>query len=211
VEPIKKTSGPVPPMQPLKRRTHVAVHHHHISLAIILLIVLVLIMIIIIRPAFIGYRLSKDFERIGLDVENIMSELDTLKSDVLFAETQLESCRIVNNETVAELRNEKNRTFLCQSANLKLLSDIEQLQSEYSRNMTEVERRYQENRSQAEVELNQLKADYQELVGRHETIVQTSANNICCKNKIDDQNIDSYVVSNDRIVCTVGEPNRINC
>lgn len=52
-------------MERPKIKRHFRVHHHHISLALILIIFLVIALLIMIKPAFLGYRLTKEFKNIG--------------------------------------------------------------------------------------------------------------------------------------------------
>ena len=38
-----------------------------------------------------------------------------------------------------------------------------------------------------------------------------SAKNICCKAKVDNPEIDSYIISNNKVICSIGESNKITC
>ncbi|MEK6917119.1 MAG: hypothetical protein AABW92_05240 [Nanoarchaeota archaeon] len=107
MEPIKQAQEP-------KKRTHVAVHHHHVSLTLMIIIALLVVVIIISKHAFIGYRLEKQFEKVGMKVESVIFEMDSLKSEILFTETRLESCKLLNNESFETIKTEKNNLFICE-------------------------------------------------------------------------------------------------
>src|SRR3989344_25742 len=168
-------------------------HHHHVSLTIIFLIILLVALALLIKPAFIGYKLSKDLGDVGLDAASVVTKLDSLKSNLLITNTSLISCEALGVEHFNSLNEEKSALLACLDDKRQLQSDAEILQSGLRANATNLE-----------LENIQLKSTYAE-------IVSNAANNICCKNRIDNPEIDSYLLANGRIVCTVGEPMQISC
>ena len=186
-------------------------HHRHINLLLILAIFLVLCLLLLLKPALLGYKLSKQFEEVGMSVSEFIKKMESLKSELLITETNLDSCKSLNQEYLGTLSKEKNTSFICSQEKNELLSRFYQLQSEYKFNITRIETDFEQRKDEIEVELNQEKINFNELKEMYDSLVENSANNLCCKARVDNKDIDSYILSNDRIVCTTGEKNKISC
>lgn len=160
---------------------------------IIIIILLVIVLLITIKPALLGYTVNKQFKDIGLSAADIMKEIQSLKSDLLIADTSLESCQKLNQEYLDDLNDAKTAETTCTEEKTKLESDYDQLNQAYTQ------------------EKEQSESDYDSIKERYNNVLQNSADNICCKNKVDDPDIDSYILMNDKIICTSGEGIKINC
>ena len=53
-------------------------HHHHINYLLIIIIFLIAILIVMAKPAFIGYRLSQEFQEIDMTPSEILSTIDLI-------------------------------------------------------------------------------------------------------------------------------------
>jgi len=207
-----------------------------ISVAVILLVIVI---IILIKPALLGYKISSQFEKMKVDSAEIMKTLDVAKSDLLVAETNLESCQRANKENIDKITQEKNNTLGCLREKDELESEFAQLSSVYSFNLTNVVSDYEGRKESIEIELSQDKERLAEieknynltlerkkeieieielerkknsdLQKSYNLLLENSANNICCKAKVDNKDIDSYAISNNKVVCSVGEMNKISC
>ncbi|MEK6917118.1 MAG: hypothetical protein AABW92_05235 [Nanoarchaeota archaeon] len=85
------------------------------------------------------------------------------------------------------------------------------MKTQYERNLTQLAKEYEEKKTNAELELNQLKIQVTQTEERFNNVIAYAADNICCKNRIDNPNIDSYIIANNRIVCSAGENKKISC
>ncbi len=179
-------------------------HHHHVSFAMIIAILLIVLLIFLIRPAFRGYKLNKEFEGLGTDAASFLRELDEFKSRILIINTSLENCQETNKEYLQQINDEKNATFSC-------LEEKRRSESEFRFNISQLMSENEQKKSTAELELNQLKLQYESLKGMYDSAISNAANNICCKNKIDNPKIDSYALSDGKIVCTIGGEKKISC
>jgi|TARA_Y100000310_G_C20591034_1_gene767995 hypothetical protein len=126
-------------------------------------------------------------------------------------ETKLNSCSNLNDGYLKDITDEKNTTFSCLEEKRRVQSMFEQLKNEYQFNLTSVISEHEDEKSEAELELNQLRIEFEEIKTRYESLVQNTADNICCKARIDNPKIDSFIVSNDRVVCSIGEERKIAC
>jgi len=175
-------------------------HHHHMNFLLIAMIVLVIILVILVKPALLGFKISKQFEEIGVEASDFIRQADKTKGDLRIAETQLESCKGLNEDYLQDTADEKDKTFACEQKNQELTFDL-----------TRVETEFEQKQQTIQAELTSLQSQYSELKSTHNTVLENSANNICCKAKVDNKDIDSYLISNGKIVCTIGEGESINC
>lgn len=169
------------------------VKHHHVSMTLVLVIILLILLGVLIKPAFIGYKISKQLSEVGLTASGVIAEIDSLKSQTLVAKTTLASCDSLTKKYLADLQTEKNTSFACFDEKRRLQSDFDLYRREAGANNTVLS-----------VENERIKNTYA-------AVVQNAANNICCKNRIDSPEIDSYLVASNRIVCASGEEPKINC
>ena len=194
-----------------KERIQIQPHHRHISLLLIVVIFLIILLIILIKPALLGYKVSSQFEEIELEVAEFIKELELTKSNLIITQTNLDSCKSLNKEYLENLAEEKNIGFQCGQEKNELESEYRQLQSEYKFNISNIQSEFEQKKNEIQINLTQYKTRYNDLKSIHDEIIINAANNICCKAKVDNKDIDSYILLNSVIMCTIGEENKINC
>lgn len=187
------------------------IRHHHVSFALIIIILLIITLLIMIKPALTGYMLNKELEELGTSAGEFLRKIDLFNSEIIVLKTNIENCQNLNNDYLQQITDEKENLFLCQEEKRKIQSEFEQLENEYEFNLTRIMQEQEEKKSQAELELNQLKIEFDEAEKRFDRIIQNAANNICCKNRIDNPDIDSYTISEGRIICNSGKNDKIIC
>lgn len=179
-------------------------HHYHINFLLIITILLIGFLLVLVKPALLGYKISKQVEEIGLTPSEFLKSIEAVKSKLLVAETNLETCKGLNEDLVEDISVEKNTSFKCSQEKSSLESqskfDISRIQSDY-----------ENRRNEIEAELNRNDLIVNKTVDDYNKLLENSAANLCCKAKVDDKRIDSYIVSNNVIVCTAGEQNKISC
>lgn len=199
------------PKHDKKERIQIQPHHRHISLLLIVVIFLIVLLLILIKPALLGYKVSSQFEEIELEVVEFIKELELTKSNLIITQTNLDSCKGINQEYLKNFAEEKNISFQCGQEKNELESKYRQLQSEYIFNISRIKSEFEQKKKEIQINLTQYQTKYNELKIIHDEIVSNAANNICCKAKVDNKDIDSYILLNSVIMCTVGEENKINC
>src|SRR3989338_11267841 len=88
-------------------------NHHHINLLLIITVLLLVVLFFMIKPALNGYSIAKQLKDIGLSQSEFMKSIDTVKSKLLIAETNLETCKSLNEDVMEEISTEKNSNFKC--------------------------------------------------------------------------------------------------
>ena len=137
--------------------------------------------------------------------------MDSFKTQLTINDADLKNCNNLNNNYLNEIQSEKNVSFMCKAQLEKQNREISQLINEFQFNISIIKKYYEQNKSNAELELKNLESEFDAFEKNYNDVVQTSANNICCKNKIDNPDVDSFIIRNNKIVCTIGELNKIIC
>jgi hypothetical protein len=106
---------------------------------------------------------------------------------------------------------EKNQTFICSQEKSELQSEYNQLSAEFSFNITRINSEFEQKKNEIQINLTQSEMKFNELKTITDAVIINAANNICCKSKVDNKNIDSYLISNGVIICTSGEKDKIIC
>ena len=185
-----------------KREVHP--HHHHINLLLVITIFLIIVIIILAKPALLGYKISKQIEDIGIEPGEFLRSIDAVKTQLLVTKTNMETCNSSNKALLLDLSAEKDTSFRCsQEKNV--------LETEYKFNISRIQSDYENRRNEIEAGLNRNDLIVNKTVDDYNKLLENSATNLCCKAKVDDKRIDSYIVSNNIIVCTAGEQNKISC
>ncbi len=199
------------PKHDKKERKQIQPHHRHISMLLIVVIFLIIIILIMIKPTLLGYKLSTQFDEMEIEVSEFMKELELVKSNLIITETNLKTCKSLNQEYFENLAEEKNIGFQCGQEKNELESKYRQLQTEYTFNISKIKSEFEQKKNEIQINLTQYKTKYNELKTIHDEIVSNAAYNMCCKAKVDNKDIDSYIISNSIIICTVGEEKKITC
>ena len=186
-------------------------HHQHISFLLIITILLIIALLILIKPALLGYKINKQFEDVEINPSEFLKSLESLKSKVLITETNLDSCKSLNEEFGFSLSKEKNVSLEClrekSSKNMEDSLIIQELRF----NLSKLDNNLDQQKRVIELGLKQEEEKNERLEKDYELLLLNSANNICCKARVDDKKIDSYIVSSNFIVCTSDGENKIIC
>ncbi len=198
-----------------KRKEGWKPHHHHINKLLWVVMGLIVILFVLSKPAFIGYRMSQEFKDVEMTPSEVLARITNYKSDLKVSETKLEACEVASDKLIDDLALEKDESFACDQTKDELESDYEQQIKQLNLELMSVNetanQRVKDEISLIEVQLSNANLATEALQRDYDDVVKNSADNICCKAKVDNQDIDSYIVSSNKIVCTTGEDKRISC
>lgn len=169
------------------------VHKHHISIVLLVITALILILLLTIKPAYEGYQLKKEFSELGKDAKEILASVENLKSDSIIKQTNLDNQKTLTNDCMDKLKEEQDKRLQADQLSQNLNHEINELKSSIDSNY-----------SRLQIEYNKLKSNYY-------STTKYAANNICCKNKVDNTAINSYTISDNKVVCTVDAESKIEC
>ena len=186
-------------------------HHYHINYLLILCIILVIVIAVLMKSAFIGYRFSQQFKELGLSPADYLKQLDETKTKLAVEKTNTLACEESKKNLLDDLSAEKKSTTDCKDSTQALNTKFESLKNEYNFNLTRIKDSLDVEKERLAKETEDLKLKYASLERNFDNLAANAANNLCCKAKVDDKKIDSYVIVNNAVICTSGEDKKVSC
>ncbi len=186
-------------------------HHYHINYLSILCIVLAIILAVLLKSAFLGYKFSQQFKESGLSPADYLKQLDETKTKLAVEKINTGACEESKKNVLNDLSNEKKNLAECKDDTQALNTEFERLRNEYNYNLTRIRDSLELEKDNVARETDDQKLKYASLERNFDNLAANAANNLCCKAKVDDKKIDSYVIVNNAIICTSGEEKKINC
>ena len=145
-------------------------------------------------------------------LENDISSEKNLKNECLEEKDQLESSC---NENIKGLErdvvSEANLKNECLRDKSEAEFQLEQSKRDFENNLGITIKESEDEKQELTEQLNEEIAEGDKLEDDFKELAENSANNICCKLKVDDQSIDSYSVFGNRIICGSGEDIALSC
>lgn len=203
---LKKTNG-----TESKPHRRPRLHKHHFNLLFLMVIFLIIVVIVLIQPAFVGYKLSKQFEDMDLSAADIVRNLDNMKNKIAICNTNLESYEKANAECLKDLANEQNTSFAYLRKSQELEAEVKRNKLAFEFNLTQTKAKLNSQLEICESQLQNKITETEANLALYDEVIAESARSICCKEKVDDNSIDSYIISGGSIVCTSGKEYKIDC
>ena len=177
-------------------------HKHHIPLilTIAIAVIIIIILALMVMPAMLASRFSQQFDQLGMSPTDYLTTLESTRSNLSIMQSNLLSCQELKESLVSDLADEKNVTMNC--AQQKNLAEL---------NLSVMQNSLNTEKENVQAALQMEKIRYDNLEKTYQTVVRNSANNICCKLKVDDASLDSYVVVSNKVTCTTGRETKIVC
>ncbi|PIN70075.1 hypothetical protein COV93_02975 [Candidatus Woesearchaeota archaeon CG11_big_fil_rev_8_21_14_0_20_43_8] len=159
-----------------------------------------------------------------------------LNSRLLVADTNLSSCISVKDDLISFLEKANEKLSLCNAELSSLKTNISMsnkisgislsdLQAKLKTQQAECKKDLEEKESELEDldsiydkkftsfkdDIIDLKRDITDLENNYNALANNTANNICCKARVDNPKISAFKISDDRVVCLEEGNNRLNC
>ena len=186
-------------------------HHYHINFLLILCIILVIFIFILLKYAFVGYKFSQQFKELGLSSADYLKQLDETKNKLTIEHTNLAACEGSKKSVLNDLSAEKNNIVVCRDNIQSLNTKIDGLRNEYNYNLTKIKDSFELEKDKLLNNNTEQKLKASMLEKNFDSLAANVANSVCCKQKVDDKKIDSYVILNNAVICTSGEEKKIGC
>ncbi|MBS3139614.1 hypothetical protein J4479_01280 [Candidatus Woesearchaeota archaeon] len=172
------------------------------------LLALVLISAFVIRPALIGYSVVRQVDNANISVSELGATLQELRTELASTKANLSLYSEVYDKVWTEVKTTTGDLTSCLSEKEGLTLEIETVKHEAELELVEcrqqqttaaeaVNRQLAEKDkkiAEAEQKLTDLKEDLDEFAFN-------LARSVCCKARVDNPNINSYEISNNRLVC----------
>ncbi|MBR9701763.1 hypothetical protein GOV13_02480 [Candidatus Pacearchaeota archaeon] len=175
-------------------------HLEKIGLVSLVIMALLLIIIFLVRPTIIGYTTYKQLVDSSYSIEDYGKDINELEVDLIDYKANLSACNLFNEMISEELDSFSNDFSECRD-------ELEMLRIDFSLSQDELNDKIDDLKNdlvEKDDEVNELESDYSKLA-------ENLANNLCCKKKVDNPDINSYIVENNNIVCVENEGLEIEC
>jgi hypothetical protein len=197
-----------------------------------ILIILIFIFVsysLIIKPTITGYTTHKAMEKTNLTIDAYALSLTELQNEIAKQKTNLSSCYTFNKDLFEHLEKNINQQLEFYSqltlANdelsekkeyiNKLSIESQNLKQEITNQKIELikdcENQIIELKKNSEEEVIKIQKKYNNTLSDYQNLATNTANNICCKSRVDNPQIDSYTINNNRIICASQAEFKINC
>lgn len=160
------------------------------------ILLIVLIIIFIIRPNMLGYGIYQQIKSSNISIEDYEKKVQELESKLLVSDTNLSSCMSFSDKFSTELGKCLDNFFECEEDKLNFSISISN---------------YEETIKNLQDSLSEKNQEIDDLQNQFDILVNNMANNICCKAKIDNPNINSYILENNKIICLESGELKISC
>lgn len=171
-----------------------------IIIAFVVIDMLILLAIFVARPIVVGYTVYTQIRELNQSLEIYTQNIGDLRLDMMTATSNLSSCYSMNQQLLSKLQEDNSRILEYQTNISSIQREINSLEENYKEEKEELQKEIDDKIA----ELSDLKADYNNLI-------KNTANNVCCKAKIDNPRIKYYKVEGDKIVCLEEGSLEISC
>ena len=171
-----------------------------IIISFIVIDVLLLLAILIARPIIVGYTVYTQIRELNQSIDTYTQNINDLRMEMMTATSNLSSCYSMNQQLLSKLQETNSKILEYQTSINSLEKEISNLEESSKEEKEELQKELDDKIA----ELSDLKTDYNNLI-------KNTANNVCCKAKIDNPRIKYYKVENDKIVCLEEGSLEISC
>ncbi len=159
-----------------------------------------LLVFITAKPIVNGYSVYKQLQKLNQSVEDYTISADDLRKELSLANDNLTACFSKNQKILADL----------QSANDDAIACLEQT-IDNKKEMIVIKEDCEADNQNLREEIGAKTNEFNILNNTYHNLVNNTANNICCKAKIDNLNIRYYRVSGGRIICGEEGAFKLSC
>lgn len=181
-------------------------------LIITLLVILsMLIAVYIIRPGIIGYTAYQKINALNFSIEDYGKNIQELKANLLVSNTNLSACSDFNKKFLPELEKYLDRLNECKNQMNDLEINLSLKAGSYEEDIRNMKKDLEEKDIYIKGALSEKNKELENLKNQYDILAQNTANNLCCKAKVDNSKIKYYKVENNRIVCLEEGQSGISC
>ncbi len=178
---------------------------------VILLVIIGLFLLFIVRPGITSYIVYQKIKDSNKTIDEYGYDLQDIKSKLIVSETNLSSCVSFNDKLMEKLESASDDISECRKDLIKVGERLNVTQKEYSKLLSDSKQDLENLRDQVRDAEEEKDAKISSLESDYDTLARNTANNLCCKAKVDNHNIRYYIVENNKVVCLEEGTNEINC
>lgn len=186
---------------------------HIIFFSIICTIILILFFSFA-RATIVGYTTYNKIKNTNYSVEDYGETISDLKTKLNVCEANLSTIKESSDMILVQSENSSKQNTECQR-------DLEITKTNFSNTQAACKNRIEEmsldidsKAGQIEeltTENNVLQSEQDNLKNQYDLLARNTANNLCCKAKVDNPSIKYYKVENNKVICLEEGTLRISC
>lgn len=177
----------------------------------VLIVAGMLLLALVLRPAIIGYIAYQKAGSINASVEEYRKSAAALEIELAKSKTNLSACTDFSQKVFEELDSQMVKYADCAAGFNALALNHSIAASNFERELSELMAKLTAQEKEAEKADEAKEEEIKNLRNGYETLAKNAANNICCKMKVDNQNIKYYAVEGNRIICLEAGEKALNC
>ncbi|MEK6969525.1 MAG: hypothetical protein AABW48_03790 [Nanoarchaeota archaeon] len=188
---------------------------------IISVIVGFLLLLFVVQPAILGLGVyqaegnNSDMELLGQSIQDLRLQIDTENTQ---AAEELQSALTAKtdelNTKIAELTQKAGELTKCLAEQSSLYSAKELYEKtidSFEVRITEKDAEVQAAKDENAAEITALKEEVETVKSSFDVLIKNMANNICCKQKVDNPSINYYTIENNKVLCSSEGTNQLSC
>ena len=175
------------------------------------IVLLMFITAFLVRPIIIGYTTYQKVKDSNNSIEEYSRNLEELKTKLLVASTNLSSCVDSSSRFSFELERYLDKSADCVAELKGLGMNFTFMQQQYEKDAGQLRNQLADKDSEIREMEDDKNAEISVLKTKYDLLAQNSANNICCKAKVDNPKIKYYSTENSKISCLEEGANALSC
>lgn len=181
-------------------------------------ILIVLVSLLVFRPALIGYSVYKQAENGNYSVTELGASVQNLKVQLAATKSNLSLYQEIYGQVWDEVKSKELSLSDCTTSRDELTSQVAYVRQEWKSDLAkcqgEKDRTTQDLTNQLstkDTEIANVLKQKEDIKKSFDNFVKNLAKSVCCKEKVDDPDVNSYEVINERLVCVNSGSNSLNC
>jgi hypothetical protein len=174
-------------------------------------LLIVIIAIIVIRPVIIGYTTYFNQKESGISMNDYQGRLNSIQIELSKAKTNLSACIDFSDKVFVQLDSRMSEYSGCQDELHAALANLSISKARFENEIESARRSVEVQDREAEKILDEKEDELRELESKYSLLAKSSANNICCKAKVDNTNINYYTIENNKLVCLESGEKKLDC
>ncbi len=182
------------------------------------LVSVIITVILVIRPAIIGYSVYKQVDDGNISVSELGASVQELRTQLASTRANLSLYTQVYDQVWKEVKTTTGDLTSCLAEKESLSIQVETLKNEADNDLTDCKTQLDtasaavsQQLADKDKEIVAAKTERDKLEQNLALFVANIARSVCCKAKVDNLRINSYEVSNNRLVCLEDGVNALNC
>jgi len=167
------------------------------------------VIVLLMRPAMTGYTVYRELQQTNVSVQDYSQNFAKLES--LLNDRPELVCPDMDKTLLAEIEKYANKAVSCERALAGVESNASNAYALYQFELS----RLKDDLREANKELQERQFDVAQVVDKvnddYDELAQKTANNLCCKERVDNPDVSHFRVEDNMIVCLEEGKQKVEC